>query len=70
AAPSGRLSFGYVSLAEQRKVSRRAGAKARIKYNQRLQGASKNLARQGKPKKNHLSTGNSGLLPQSDHEPG
>jgi hypothetical protein len=29
--PSGRLSFGYFSLAEQRKVPRRAGARARIK---------------------------------------
>jgi hypothetical protein len=28
--PSGRLSFGYFSLAEQRKVPRRAGARARI----------------------------------------
>jgi len=31
--PSGRLSFGFFSLAEQRKEPRRAGARARIKIN-------------------------------------
>jgi len=31
--PSGRFSFGYFSLAEQRKVPRPAGARARIKIN-------------------------------------